>query len=82
MQVNWAAYLSTDPSTSPEKILEAVSDRWAIEKHFHDVTEIWGVGQQQVRNLWSNVGCWNLCGWLYTVSLIYPRAFFLNSTWA
>ncbi len=64
---NWAAYLSTDPTMSVEKILEAVSDRWAIEEHFHDVKEIWGAGQQQVRNLWSNIGCWNLCGWLYTL---------------
>ena len=64
---NWAAYLSTDPSMSPEAILEAVSDRWAIEEHFHDVKEVWGAGQQQVRNLWSNIGCWNLCGWLYTM---------------
>lgn len=64
---NWAAYLGADRSMSAEAILEAVSDRWAIEEQFHDVKEIWGAGQQQVRNLWSNVGCWNLCGWLYTL---------------
>jgi Fe-S-cluster formation regulator IscX/YfhJ len=58
----WAAYLSTDPSMSPEEILEAVSDRWATEEHFHDVNEIWGAEQQQVRNLWSNIAYWNLCG--------------------
>lgn len=63
----WAAYLSTDPEMSVETILETVADRWAIEEHFHDVKEIWGAGQQQVRNLWSNIGCWNLCGWLYTL---------------
>lgn len=64
---NWAAYLSTDPAMSVETILETVADRWAIEEQFHDVKEIWGAGQQQVRNLWSNIGCWNLCGWLYTL---------------
>jgi hypothetical protein len=64
---NWAAYLSTDPAMSVEAILETAADRWAIEEHFHDVKEIWGAGQQQVRNLWSNIGCWNLCGWLYTL---------------
>ncbi len=48
-------------------ILQTVSDRWAIEEQFHDVKEIWGAGQQQVRNLWSNIGCWNLCGWLYAL---------------
>ena len=29
--------------------------------------EIWGAGQQQVRNVWSSIGCWNLNGWLYTL---------------
>ena len=65
---NWAAYMSTDTSMSVEVILKTVSDRWAIEEHFHDVKEIWGAGQQQVRNVWSNVGCWNLCGWLYSLT--------------
>jgi hypothetical protein len=64
---NWAAYMSTDTAMSAEEILEAVSDRWAIEEQFHDVKEIWGAGEQQVRNVWSNIGCWNLCGWLYTL---------------
>jgi len=38
-----------------------------IEEHFHDVKEIWGAGQQQVRNLYSSIGCWHLCGWLYAM---------------
>jgi hypothetical protein len=64
---NWAAYMSTDASMGIEQILQTVSDRWAIEEHFHDVKEVWGAGEQQVRNLWSNIGCWNLCGWMYTL---------------
>lgn len=64
---NWAAYASSDISMSVETILKIVSDRWSIEEHFHDVKEIWGAGQQQVRNLYSNIGCWNLCGWLYAM---------------
>jgi hypothetical protein len=64
---NWAAYFSTDISMSVEQILKTVSDRWAIEEVFHDVKEIWGAGEQQVRNVWSNVGCWNLCCWLYSL---------------
>jgi len=62
---NWAAYIGTDPAMSVDAILQLVSDRWAIEEHFHDVKEVWGAGQQQVRNVWSSIGCWNLCGWLY-----------------
>lgn len=64
---NWAAYISTDTSMSVETILTTVSDRWSIEEQFHDVKEIWGAGQQQVRNVWSSIGCWQLCGWLYAM---------------
>jgi hypothetical protein len=62
---NWAAYASSDLEMTAETILKTVSDRWSIEEHFHDVKEIWGAGQQQVRNLHSSIGCWHLCGWLY-----------------
>jgi nuclear transport factor 2 (NTF2) superfamily protein len=47
--------------------LKTVSDRWSIEEQFHDVKEIWGAGEQRVRNVWFSVGCWNLCGWFYTM---------------
>ncbi len=63
----WAAYFSTDTEMDAQMILETVADRWAIEEHFHDVKEVWGAGQQQVRNVWSNIACWNVCGWLYTL---------------
>jgi hypothetical protein len=48
-------------------ILKIVSDRWSIEEHFHDFKEIGGAGQQQVRNLYSSIGCWHLCSWLYAI---------------
>jgi len=63
----WAPYFCTDTSAEVRDILEAVAARWAIEEHFHDVKEVWGAGQQQVRNVWSNIGCWNLNQWLYTL---------------
>jgi hypothetical protein len=63
----WAAYFSTDSTMSAQAILETVAGRWAIEETFHDVKEIWGAGQQQVRNVWSNIGCWHLNTWLYTM---------------
>ena len=63
----WAPYFCTDSSAEVRDILEAVAARWAIEEHFHDVKEVWGAGQQQVRNVWSNMGCWNLIGWVYTL---------------
>lgn len=63
----WAAYFCTDPTADVRDILEAVAARWALEEHFHDVKEVWGAGQQQVRNVWSNIGCWHLNQWLYTL---------------
>jgi len=50
---SWAPYFCTDTSAEVCDILEAVAARWAIEEHFHDVKEVWGAGQQQVRNVWS-----------------------------
>ena len=64
---SWAPYFCTDTSAEVRDILEAVAARWAIEEHFHDVKEIWGAGQQQVRNVWSNIGCWHLNQWVYTL---------------
>lgn len=64
----WAPYFCTDSSAEVREILEAVASRWAIEEHFHDVKEVWGAGQQQVRNIWSNIGCWHLNQWLYTLA--------------
>ena len=28
---------------------------------------MWGAGQQQVRNVWSSIGCWHLNTWLYSL---------------
>ncbi len=48
-------------------VLEAYGASWAIEEHFHDLKEVWGAGQQQVRNVWSNIGCWHLNQWVFTL---------------
>ena len=53
-------YFCTDPDATPREILEAFSDRAVIEQDFHDVKEVWGAGQQQVRNIWSNIAVFNL----------------------
>jgi len=63
----WAPYFCTSEAATAREILEAVADRWAIEEQFHDVKEVWGSGQQQVRNVWSNIACWHLNQWLYTL---------------
>ena len=46
----WTAFFCTDANATVEQILEAVADRAAIEQTFHDVKEVHGTGQQQVRN--------------------------------
>jgi hypothetical protein len=63
----WVAYFCTDPDAAVCDILEAVASRWALEEHFHDVKEVWRAGEQQVRNVWSNIGCWHLNQWLFTL---------------
>jgi hypothetical protein len=63
----WRAYFCTDPQATAQEILEAVADRGAIEQTFKDVKEVWGAGQQQVRNRHASVGCFNLNGWLYSL---------------
>lgn len=64
---NWRAYFCTKPSATAAEILEAVAQRTAIEQTFKDVKEVWGAGQQQVRNLHANAGCFNLNGWMYSL---------------
>ena len=64
---NWAAYFCTNSQVSVEDIMETISSRWAIEEFFHDTKEVWGAGQQQVRNVWSNIGCWHLNQWMYAL---------------
>ncbi len=63
----WAAFFCTDPNATVEQILEAFADRATIEQNFHDQKEVWGTGQQQVRNIWSNVGVFHLNLWLHTL---------------
>jgi hypothetical protein len=62
----WRAYFSTDLSLSAATILELAADRGALEETFKDVKEVWGAGQQQLRNVWANVGAFNLNAWMYS----------------
>jgi hypothetical protein len=63
----WRAYFCTDPNATVAEILEAVADRSAIEQNFHDLKEIHGAGQQQVRNYWANIAVYHLTMWWHTV---------------
>jgi hypothetical protein len=61
------AFFSTDPGASVVDILQAFADRSTIEQDFHDVKEVWGAGQQQVRNIWTNLAVYNLNLWMHTL---------------
>lgn len=63
----WFAFFCSDPNATVAEILEAFADRATIEQDFHDVKEVWGAGQQQVRNIWTNVGVFNLNLWMHTL---------------
>lgn len=63
----WLAFFCTDPEAGVAEILEAVAERITIEQDFHDVKEVWGAGQQQVRNIWTNVAVYHLNLWAHTL---------------
>lgn len=60
-------FFCTNPQATPCEIVEAFADRAAIEQDFHDVKEVWGAGQQQVRDIWTNVAVFNLNLWAQTL---------------
>lgn len=61
----WLAFFCTDENATAVEILETAADRGSIEQTFKDLKEVWGAGQQQVRNVWASVGCFNMNGWMY-----------------
>lgn len=67
----WYAFFCTDANASLGEILEAFADRATIEQDFHDVKEVWGSGQQQVRNIWNNLAVYNLNLWMHTLTELW-----------
>jgi len=66
-QAGWIAWFSTKTDATVPEILEAVADRSAIEQNYHDIKEVHGAGQPQVRNLWANIAAFNLTMWWHTL---------------
>jgi hypothetical protein len=60
-------FYCTDAQAEASEIIETYADRSSIEQVFHDVKEVWGSGQQQVRNLWTNIATWHINLWLSTL---------------
>ena len=68
---DWLPFFSTDPNATPQEIIEAYADRSCIEQNFHDLKEVWGAGQQQVRNIWTNVGVYHMNLWMHTLTELW-----------
>jgi hypothetical protein len=64
---DWLPFFCTEANASVTEVLEGMADRGALEQTNKDVKEVWGAGQQQVRNVHSSVGCFNLNLWLHTL---------------
>jgi hypothetical protein len=64
---SWLPFFCTKPEATPEEVLEGMADRNALEQTNKDIKEVWGAGEQQVRNLHSTIGCFNLNLWMYSL---------------
>jgi len=64
---DWFPFFSTDANATAVEIIETFADRATIEQDFHDVKEVWGAGQQQVRNIWTNMAVYHLNLWIHTL---------------
>jgi hypothetical protein len=64
----WLAFFCLKPEATAEEVLEAMANRGSMEQMNKDVKEDWGAGQQQVRNVYSNEGCFNLNLWMYSLT--------------
>jgi hypothetical protein len=70
----WIAWFCTKADATAAEILEAVADRAAIEQDFHDVKEVHGAGQPQLRYVWANVAAFNLTLWWHTLIELWAWA--------
>jgi hypothetical protein len=67
----WVAFFSTDPTLPATTILEAAADRFVVDQDYHDLKEVEGMGQQQVRSLWANIGAMHLNLWVHCLTELW-----------
>jgi hypothetical protein len=63
----WVAFFRTGPQAAAGQVLSAVANRSAVGQDFHDIKEVHGAGQQQVRNYWANVAAFHLSLWAHAL---------------
>lgn len=64
----WVAFFCTDTAATVTDILGAVAARFRLEVTFHDLKEVVGAGQQQVRRMRASVGAFHVCLWTLTMT--------------
>lgn len=64
----WVAFFCTDTAASVADVLESVAARFRLEVTFHDLKEVVGAGQQQVRRVRASVGSFHICLWAFTMT--------------
>ena len=64
---DWVPFFCTEPEATVQDILGGMADRGSLEQAYKDDKEVWGAGQQQLRNLHANVGAFNLNGWMHSL---------------
>lgn len=67
----WIPYFCTDPTVAATTILEQAADRGALEQDHHDLKEVEGIGQQQLRTVWSNIGAFHLAMWAHSLTELW-----------
>jgi hypothetical protein len=67
----WLPFFSTDPTMAATTILEQKADRGTLEQDYHDLKEVEGTGQQQLRNLWANIGAFHLTMWTHCLTELW-----------
>jgi len=67
----WLPYFSTDPAMLATTILEQKADRGTLEQDYHDLKEVEGTGQQQLRNIWANIGAFHLTMWAHCLTELW-----------
>lgn len=71
---SWIAWFCTKTDATVAEVLEAVADRAAIEQNYHDIKEVHGAGQPQLRNVWANIAAFNLTMWWHTLIELWAWA--------
>jgi DDE superfamily endonuclease len=61
------AWFSTAPELTAEQIVAGAAQRMVIEQDFHDLKEVEGLGQPQLRDIDANVGAVQATLWEFTL---------------